>query len=305
MSKAKPALGVLVWGLDAETGDEKIQLATAKAIGVLTKGRAKIFPVGIITPPGPYPARGRLLEIFEEENSRVSTVIEARLKKMRLVGLQPLTIKKAEYSIRSQVAKIVRHAEEIKADAIVVSTHARKGLGRFFLGSFAETLLLTSTVPVIIVNPKAKASPCKHILFPTDFGPKAKATLDKVCDLAKTLGAKVTLYHKVDVINPYTVGTFHAVPLYQSYLKQSKEEFKELASKLVVIAEQAKVPVKVVINDDADFPAEGILKKAKSSKANLIALTAQSGKMSALLIGSVTREIARRSMCPVWVIRNP
>ena len=53
----------------------------------------------------------------------------------------------------SKLESLMGYTEEVSAEAIVVTTHARKGLERLFLGSFAESLLSASRVPVFLINP--------------------------------------------------------------------------------------------------------------------------------------------------------
>ena len=48
--------------------------------------------------------------------------------------------------------QITRVARRQKADLVVVGTHGRSGLGRLFLGSVAERVVTTSTVPVLTVR---------------------------------------------------------------------------------------------------------------------------------------------------------
>ena len=43
-------------------------------------------------------------------------------------------------------------AGEIKADLIVIGTHGRRGLARALLGSVAENVIRTSTVPVMVIH---------------------------------------------------------------------------------------------------------------------------------------------------------
>lgn len=52
--------------------------------------------------------------------------------------------------------EIVRHAEAAGSDLIVMSTHARRGVGRVLEGSVAETVLRRAPVPVIMVRQIAK-----------------------------------------------------------------------------------------------------------------------------------------------------
>jgi len=49
--------------------------------------------------------------------------------------------------------QIVAGIEEIKADLVVMGTHARRGVERMLLGSVAEKIVRASSVPVLTVPP--------------------------------------------------------------------------------------------------------------------------------------------------------
>jgi nucleotide-binding universal stress UspA family protein len=49
--------------------------------------------------------------------------------------------------------EILAAADDVASDLVVVGTHARTGLGRFFLGSVAESVLRRSVVPVCTIAP--------------------------------------------------------------------------------------------------------------------------------------------------------
>jgi nucleotide-binding universal stress UspA family protein len=48
---------------------------------------------------------------------------------------------------------ILKAADELKVDSIVMATHGRKGLGRLILGSVAERVVRESPRPVLTVRP--------------------------------------------------------------------------------------------------------------------------------------------------------
>jgi len=48
--------------------------------------------------------------------------------------------------------QIVRTARSLRADLIVVGTHGRQGLTRFFLGSVAERVIATAACPVMTIR---------------------------------------------------------------------------------------------------------------------------------------------------------
>ncbi len=51
---------------------------------------------------------------------------------------------------------IIDCANQFKADLIVIGTHSRTGLDRFFMGSIAEHVIRHSSVPVLVVPMKVK-----------------------------------------------------------------------------------------------------------------------------------------------------
>jgi nucleotide-binding universal stress UspA family protein len=54
---------------------------------------------------------------------------------------------------RGDIAEeILRHAQEMHVDLIVMSTHGRSGLGRWVYGSIADRVLRYATVPVLLVR---------------------------------------------------------------------------------------------------------------------------------------------------------
>ena len=58
--------------------------------------------------------------------------------------------------------EIVRFASALDADMVVVGSHSRKGLDRFFLGSVAEKVVRRSGCPVMVVRPKQHAAVTKE-----------------------------------------------------------------------------------------------------------------------------------------------
>ncbi|MEJ8850696.1 universal stress protein [Variovorax rhizosphaerae] len=61
-------------------------------------------------------------------------------------------------SFNGKVAELVAaEASNWPADLIVVGTHGRRGIGRMFLGSGAESILRTAPVPVLLVRSPGEA----------------------------------------------------------------------------------------------------------------------------------------------------
>jgi nucleotide-binding universal stress UspA family protein len=54
--------------------------------------------------------------------------------------------------------EILRAAKENNVGLICIGTHGRKGLSRLFLGSVAEGVLRSSTVPVLAIRPTGQTA---------------------------------------------------------------------------------------------------------------------------------------------------
>ncbi len=58
--------------------------------------------------------------------------------------------------------EILKYADELGADAIVMGTHGRRGLRHLIVGSVAEVVLREAKVPVIVVRERAPAREPQH-----------------------------------------------------------------------------------------------------------------------------------------------
>lgn len=90
------------------------------------------------------------------------------------------------------------------AELLVVGTNAFTGLSRAFLGSVAERILRTSSVPVLVVPKNVSVAPDavfapKEILVPTDLSPASSDALRLAVALGKRCIARVTTLHAWEV----------------------------------------------------------------------------------------------------------
>ncbi|MBU6376154.1 MAG: universal stress protein, partial [Bdellovibrionales bacterium] len=58
------------------------------------------------------------------------------------------------------------------------------------------------------------------------------------------------------------------------------------------------------VDSESSRAASGIFKSQKKNHADWIAVSGRSGRWSALILGSVSRRVAREADCPVWVVRS-
>jgi nucleotide-binding universal stress UspA family protein len=202
------------------------------------------------------------------------------------------------------VDRISELAQRWKADLIVASTHARKGVKRWILGSFAETLLYYSSMPVFMVNPNwNEANRFRHILFPTDFSDESAEAFNQVLRVARTLSCTVTLFHKLI----YSLPLLSPLPpsVYPLYMEAFDRELKTRTQDIgnwASVAKKAGVKILTVIDNKEDGSvADAILERMKQ-KPGFIALASRSGPAKTSVMGSTTRKLVRSAASPVWVL---
>jgi nucleotide-binding universal stress UspA family protein len=212
-------------------------------------------------------------------------------------------------AIREQITKD-------NVDLVVMTTHGRGPLGRFWLGSVADKLLRQLSVPLLLVHPQQTAPDLtaervlKHVLVPLDGSELAERVLSPAVALGELMGAHFTLLRVVKPVHPtlpYTEG-FSIAQLAGEILdrieKLQGELRKEAQEYLMGHAERLRprslhVQTRIAV---AEHPAAAILQDAAACGADLIAMATHGrGGLSRLFLGSVADKVLRGSTLPVLV----
>ena len=294
----------IIWAVDADMEDKALFQKTVKTIRAWTRDSSvTIAPVYVLSPDQVCLPTEFFGEMHDELKTTGRGKLEKALEKISLPGLEPTTvIVSPNYSLRSAVHELVSHARNEGATLIVASTLSKKGVTRFLFGSFAETLVLQSDIPVLLISPKTQpVSKVSHILFPTDLSDKAREVFHTVLSLAADQKAKLTLFHKVEYLNSFSSPAF-TPEIYHKCLDQDLERRRVGLAKLAQLASGRGVAVDIVTNTSGSSIVESIVKTARRMKVDLIALASQTGPVTTALLGSVTRQLVRRSSAPVWVV---
>lgn len=296
----------IIWTVDPFAKDEELQRSAAWAIKNLTQGTLSIIePIYFFST---YIA-GVSLEIPRNviHDVRLSgqKKLNEILRPIKLEGIRPLHVIAQSYlTIREGIALISRIAKHFKADLIVTSTHGRKGIKRWAIGSFAETLLLYSDVPLLFVNPHWKRlSKVKHILFPTDFSQESKEAFHRVIEIAKSLGTDLALFHKLAYLWPPTIPlSIGAYPLYADAFDRELDARRQDASQWAEVAKREGISITTYVDHKSSESITDAVLREVRKRPGIIAMASRSGLAKATLLGSTTRKIIRESPYPVWVL---
>jgi len=145
----------------------------------------------------------------------------------------------------------------------------------------------------------------KHVLIPTDGSAVARKAVRAGVALARDLGAKVTAYYAMDMIQPYAFGDGYILDT--STLLDIDRQAKEVGQKYLAEVEKAAkaagVPCQTLMTKP-ETPAEGIIAAAKKRKCDVIFMASHGrGGFASLVLGSVTQKVLARSKIPVLVYR--
>jgi len=198
-----------------------------------------------------------------------------------------------------------RHAREIDAKLIIMTTHGRTGVSRAWLGSVADSLVRHSSFPLLVIRSleDGETFPTvrfEHFLVPLDGSEAGEKILEPTEALGKATGARFTLLH---VVSPYVTVGARVSPLPAGHLKEKMAKAEEY---LAAVAERlTDEGIDATPKLESHFaPARAILKTAEEDDVDLIALATHgyTGVKRALL-GSVTDKVLRAAKWPLLLKR--
>ena len=297
----------IIWAVDPYAEDSKSQLSVLRMLlAIAPKKNLSIEPVYVAY------AFPLIAESAEPDHELKATqaafqkLLSHADKKMDKKLILPLKRISGVYDSYRELAKVLlNYAKGSHAELIALSTHARKGVNLWFVGSFAESLMRESTIPLLVSNPHWKPSQkIESILFATDFSKASKKAFLEVLSFAKAFEFEVTLYHKLsDVVTQTLTYPLFSYPFYEEVFGRELDEKSKLGEKW--IKETKKLGVKVSLHIDREYidsTAKSVL-KLSAKKHSMIALASEEGFLSHLFRGGVSRKVVRASHFPIWVVR--
>jgi nucleotide-binding universal stress UspA family protein len=205
-------------------------------------------------------------------------------------------------------------AEALGVDLVVLTTHGRGPLGRFWLGSVADALVRHLPVPALLIRPRelgiAPAAPAiHHILVPLDGSPLAEQILEPAAALAGT----VTLLRVVAPVPPTGAAGVGGAAVEEA-VRQLLEQTSGLQEQVNANTRLGLEKVAARLRDRGlvvrtrvavgEAPAPVILDEARAVRADLIALATHGRRgLKRLLLGSVADKVVRGGSLPVLLLR--
>jgi nucleotide-binding universal stress UspA family protein len=203
--------------------------------------------------------------------------------------------------------EIVRQAEELPADLLILGTHGRGGFERLVLGSVTEKVVRTTRRPVLTVPPRVETAipgpPLyKTVLCPVDFSDASTRAVEYALSIAKEADARLILLHVLESLYdqaPIDEEAAHlTVPEYRRHVEQ------DATSRLgAAVPTDARVWCRPEEQLAFGKAYEEILRVAEESRSELIVMGVHSRSAVAIwLFGSTTHHVIRQATCPVLTL---
>jgi nucleotide-binding universal stress UspA family protein len=93
---------------------------------------------------------------------------------------------------------ILEGSRAADVDLIIMGTHGRQGVSRFWLGSVAERILHESSKPVLLVRQGMPAAFFERIMCPVSFSGAGQAALEYAAAIADAGKLRLTVLHSVE-----------------------------------------------------------------------------------------------------------
>jgi len=242
---------------------------------------------------------------------RVNRLLEDYINRIAS-GLHSDNIK-AEPVIHYGIAadRILNFIVENDIDLIIMATHGRSGVTRWWMGSVAEKVISEATAPVLLVRSKrpSKAATAgklhfpHRILAPLDGSDIGEAALPYAETLATNSGASISL---LQVVSP--PGTVEASllggPDWRKFVKAMRDAgedyLKNIAERLN--GKGIKSTYEVVTGD----PADKIVEYADDKKVSLIAMSTHGRTgLARWVLGSIADKVLHGARIPILLVRSP
>jgi universal stress protein A len=300
----------ILWSVDLFAPEGHFSAQVPPALQAIAHSlRSVVEPVCILD-SGSLPPE---IEPLSQDRAAVRFSSHAQLhswqNKVQLPALAPVTLLLSEHaSPRAAARRMADYAREVRADIIMVHTHAREGLPRFFRGSFAETLLHISPVPVLVSSPSNRilGDHFEEVLFPTNFSEISAEIFDVITDLVAEMHARLELLHEVDDLYPLLSPIDFMAPIEPQFdarvlVHNAEETAERWKSRAVARGVPLHYSIRVGVGEHAD----AIVDTARGMVSPLVVLTCGSSLLSASLLGSTAHTVLRHGPCPVLVVHYP
>jgi nucleotide-binding universal stress UspA family protein len=209
--------------------------------------------------------------------------------------------------VKGEIVPALRsYIERHDVGLVVMASHGRGGLTRAVLGSVADTLIRSVSIPVLLVNPRTVARVNtawpSRILVPLDGSVLGASAMELLPLLDPDRNAKVLLTSVVQTIPPSINPWVFPPEFFSDTVEQRDEQSRHYLARTVWDLRCQGFHAGVRIGVGSKVAAE-ILKLAIWKRCDLIVMSTHgAGGLDRVMFGSVADQVLRHANIPVLVV---
>lgn len=218
-------------------------------------------------------------------------------------SLAPATVR-SEARVGKPVEKLTDVARAVDADLIVVGQHGERGYGHGRLGSTAEAIARSATIPVLLAANLRDVRP-RRLLAALDDDATAPGVLRWAHALAERFNARVTALHVIPnaalshVLSTRSVATGQTEFTEDDIRREFHEDAERWLSRLI---EEGVDPTRVTSEVAFGDAATEIVAAAGRLTSELIVLGSRRPVIQASILGTIIRAVIRGADAPVLMV---
>lgn len=193
--------------------------------------------------------------------------------------------------------QILAYLREREIDRVIMGTHSPGRIGKFFIGSVAESVLRSSPVPTFVIGPDTVDAQFRNYATQNIL---CAVTLSDPGRFEATFAAQLALQHKAHLVLQHVIRPSERAEVLAN---RSIADIEADLLKLVPQSLQEAVELQaVVVPGD---PAEELLFQARAHHADLIVIGAHGAStLAAVTSQSVVHRVLAHSQCPVLALSS-
>lgn len=303
----------ILWAVDAFQPDQEALFNTARQVAAFASSFGAAVEVAFAYHIPQLFMDKRSFKIFQAPYLREAedTLEEVRDKLKGVKSSCRVLANEPGKRGRDEVSMLLDRAKKGKFDLIAVATHGRGAVMKFFIGSFADGLMMSSKLPLLVLGPHLKPGRRKigSVLFPTDFSKSSGKAFSALVDDAARMKFAVRVVNGIvnEFIPPVAsdavlMGDYY--PVGDNQFQRNVERSRALLKNMLAPCRRRGVKASGDIYGSGGRVSDIIAEAAEKRGADLIVMTSRASHSPRESLGSVTRKTVRKAPAPVLVIRR-
>jgi nucleotide-binding universal stress UspA family protein len=281
-------------------------LAIAASLAADTRGWLNLVTVHRPMLPIPTPDMDLEVGVTADAEIRAAELAYLAREADRVAAAFGVTVTPA--LLEGPVARTLKeYVESRRANLVVMSTHGRGGVSRFFLGSIADRLIRALHCPILLVRPGRGSSTIRHdhttrVAVPLDGSVSAESAIDQLLALLRPEEVVIEL---VRVLQPPAAPPLAWRPVRRSTFTHDRLVANRYLAGVArsLRREGHRVHTEVLV---AGNEASAIVAFAERRRCDLIGLATRGiGGFERAMLGSVADKVIRGATTPVLVWNPP